>query len=77
MEQVAFQVERKSTDPDWLMRQNSDAHHIPSLDQLPGRKQSGWVTHQGSGMRTELGFCDRIIYFPTNELLLIVMFYLG
>ena len=39
---------------------------LPLTSFQGGSRHSGWVTHQGSGMRRELGFCDRIIYFPTN-----------
>ena len=39
---------------------------LPLTSFQGGSRHSGWVTHQGSGMRTELGFCDGIIYFPTN-----------
>lgn len=39
---------------------------LPLTSSQWGNRQSGWMTHQGSGMRTELGFCDRIIYFPSQ-----------
>ena len=49
------------------------------LDLLPGGGSihSSWVTDQGSGMRTALGFCDGGTYSPTHELLLIIMLFLG